>query len=99
MKRIQRLVDMIDDELEGAKCYAEMYVEHKAFDDGRWAGIFREMSQQELQHASYIHQLAVEEIDRVKKVFTAPVEMQEKWDKAHIGYVDRAAWIKQMLSM
>ena len=28
-----------------------------------------------------------------------PVEMLEKWDEAHKHYVQKAAWIKTMLTM
>lgn len=42
---------------------------------------------------------AVKEIEELNKVYKAPEGMQEKWDKAHAKYVERAAWIKQMLAM
>ena len=39
------------------------------------------------------------EIKEISKVYTPPADMQEKWDKAHKEYVEKAAWVKQMLSM
>lgn len=98
MKKIQELVDWIDDELEGAKCYAEKYVYKKA-KGSQWAGTFHSMAEDELKHAENIHRLAVEEIETLNKVFTAPDEMQEAWDKAHKEYVEKAAWIRKMLDM
>lgn len=98
MKKIQELVDWIDDELEGAKCYAEKYVYKKA-KGSQWAGKFHAMAEDELKHAQTIHQLAVEEIEDLNKVFQAPAEMQEAWDKAHVQYVEKAAWVKKMLDM
>lgn len=98
MKKIKMYVDWIDDELEGAKCYAERYVYHKA-KGSQWAGRFQQMANDELQHAEVIHQIAVEEIEQLNTVFKAPQEMQDAWDKSHVEYVERAAWVRKMLDM
>lgn len=98
MKVIQDFVDKIDEELADAKCYAEKYVYHKAKGSNR-ASQYKAMASDELNHATINHAFAVEEIETTNKVFSAPAEMQEAWDKAHKGYVEKAAWIKQMLSM
>lgn len=99
MRKIQELVELIDEELEGAKNYAECYLEKKAAGESRWAGKFQEMAQDELKHANYIHDLAMAEITKLKTVYTPPVEMEEKWTTSHKKYVETAAWIKQMLAM
>lgn len=98
MKKIKELVDWIDDELEGAKCYAEKYVYKKA-KGSQWANQFHTMAEDELKHAEIIHRLAVEEIEQLNTVFKAPEEMQAKWDESHKAYVEKAAWIRQMLAM
>lgn len=90
---------MVDEELEGAKTYAEKYIERKASGDTTWANRFKEMSSDELKHANYIHELAVQEIDDLSRVYTPPSEMKEEWDKKHVKYVECAAWIKQMLTL
>ena len=41
----------------------------------------------------------IDEIKKISKVFVAPHEMLEKWEKSHAIYVEKSAWIKQMLSM
>ena len=99
MRAIKKYVDMIKDEIESAKEYAEQYVEHKAKNDMQTATRYKEMANDELKHANYEHEWAVKEIDEVSKVYAAPVEMQEAWDKAHKKYVEEVAWIKQMLAM
>jgi hypothetical protein len=99
MKSIKKYVDHIEDEIEGAKEYAEKYVECKAKGNMTNANKYKEMANDELKHANYIHGFAVEEIEELKKVYTPPVDMQEKWDKAHKEYVEKVAWIKQMLAM
>lgn len=99
MKIIKDLVDRIDEEIEDAKHYAEKYVECKAKGNINNANKYKEMANDELKHASYIHEMAVAEISQVEKIYTAPVEMQEKWEHSHKEYVEKVAWIRQMLAM
>lgn len=99
MKVIAELVDKIDDEIEDAKEYAEAYLQYKAESKGDWAGKYKQMSTDELNHAMNLHAIAVSKIEELKKVYTPPTGMQEAWDKSHARYVEQVAWIKQMLSM
>lgn len=87
------------EELCSAKEYAEKYIEHKAKEDMQWANRFKEMSQDEIKHAMYLHELAIKEIETLSKVFTPPQKMLDKWEKDHAEYVEKAAWVKQMLSL
>lgn len=99
MKMIKKYVDMIDEELCDAQKYAEKSVEFKANDNSKWNNRFKAMAEDELSHAMNLHELAIEEIDKLNKVYQAPAEMLDKWEDAHRDYVDRAAWIKQMLTL
>lgn len=99
MTKIKKLADHIKEELEGAKEYAECYIEKKAANNSAWANRFKEMANDELTHAMYLHELVVEEIEKLKTVYTPPTEMMEKWEKDHKEYVEKAAWIKTMLAM
>lgn len=99
MKYIKRFVEHIEEELEGAKEYAEKYVECKANGNISHANKYKEMAQQELSHAMTIHGFATEAIEHLSKIYTPPVEMEEKWEKSHKEYVEKAAWIKQMLTL
>lgn len=99
MRHIQKWVDMLDEELEGAKDYAEKYVECKVKGNLTRANKFKEMAHDELKHSGYIHEMAIHDIEELKKVYTAPTNMQESWEKAHKQYVEQAAWIHQMLGM
>lgn len=99
MTRIKKLADEIKDELCSAKEYAEEYLTFKAKDDSSWANRYKEMAQDELKHAGYIHDRVVEEIETLSKVYTPPEEMMEKWNSDHKKYIEKAAWIKQMLTM
>lgn len=99
MRMIKNLVEQLDEEIEDAQKYAEKYVECKAKGNMQRANKYKEMATDELKHSAYIHEMAVKEIEELKKVYTAPVEMQEKWDRSHKEYVEKVAWIKQMLTL
>ena len=99
MKIIKKYVDEIKDEIEGAKEYAEQYVEARVKGDTNTASRYKEMANDELKHATYVHEFAVKEIDQVSKVYTPPAEMQEEWDHAHKKFVEEVAWIRHMLEM
>lgn len=99
MKRIAELVDHIDEELESAKEYAELSLEKKAKSESEWSQRFKEMSNDELKHANYLHDLAVEEIQSLEKFYNPPADMLKVWDESHKKYVEKFAWVKQMLSM
>lgn len=99
MKKIKKLIDCIDEELESAKDYAERYIEFKAKNISAWSSKFHTMAEDELKHADNLHALAVLEIQDLEKVFNAPESMKEEWEKSHKHYVEKAAWIKQMLAM
>lgn len=99
MTVIKNMVDKIDEELCGAKDYAEKYVEAKAMGNSMLANRYKEMTQDELKHAMYAHDLAVEKIEQLRAVYEPTAEMEEKWDKSHKEYVEKTAWIKMMLNM
>lgn len=100
MKKIQEYVEKIDDELCDAKDYAEKYLYFKAKGDNpKLSKYYLEMSQNEIQHSTYLHDMVVEEIETLKKVYKPTTEMEEAWDKSHKQYVEKVAWIKQMLAM
>jgi hypothetical protein len=99
MKIIKKYVERIEEEIEDAQHYAERFVECKAKGHMSDANTYAEMANDELKHATYIHRMAVQAIEEIAKVYQPPEEMMEKWEKAHRCYVEKVAWIKQMLAM
>ncbi len=93
------LVNKIDEELEGAKEYAESYLEWKSRGENDTYKRYKEMANDELKHSNYIHDIALSKIDRLEDVFVAPEEMREVWKSSHAKYVEKSAWIKTMLNM
>ena len=99
MTHIKNLIDEMKDELYSAKTYAEEYLTFKAEDNTTWANRYKEMATDELKHAGYIHERAVTEINELREVYTPPQDMLDKWESDHKKYIEKAAWIKQMLAM
>ena len=99
MRAIKKYIEAIEEEIEGAKDYAEKYVEAKAKGDIGRANRYKEMAGDEIKHATYVHEWALADTEMLSKVYTPPVEMMEKWEKAHKEYVEKIAWIKQMLAL
>lgn len=100
MNKIKKYVEGIAEELDGAKDYMEKALEYKASGNtGRYTK-YKEMSIQELGHAMTLHEFAAQDIEELKAVYPIiPQEMQDKWDKSHADYAEKAAWIRQMQAM
>ena len=100
MTKIKKYVEDIEDELKGAKNYIEKALEYKASGNvDRYNG-YKEMSIQELGHAMRVHEYAVQDINKLKEVYPEiPQKMMEAWDRSHVDFVEKTAWIKQMQSM
>ena len=100
MTKIKKYVEQIGEELDGAKNYIEKALEYKASGNSDRYNGYKDMSIAELGHATRLHQYAVQDIDALKAVYPEiPSDMMKKWEDAHVNYVEKAAWIKQMQSM
>ena len=100
MTKIKRYVEGIAEELHDAKAYMETALEYKAAGNTARYTKYKELSIQELGHAQALHEFAVQDIEQLKTVYPEiPQDMQDRWDRAHVDYVEKAAWIKQMQTM
>ena len=100
MTKIKKYVEDIGEELDGAKHYIEKALEYKAMNDSTRYAKYKEMSLQELGHAQALHDFAVQDIERLKAVYPdIPSNMLDKWNKSHVDFVEKTAWIKQMQAM
>lgn len=99
MKTIEKMVEHINEELEGAKEYAEKYIDSKARGNMARATKYKEMASDELRHASYIRDFAVEDIDGIKKVYQLDVDTDDMWHHANKKFVECMAIIRQMIAM
>ena len=100
MTKIKKYVEEIADELDGAKHYMEKALEYKAMGNGDRYNGYKDMSVAELNHAMRLHEYAVQDIEQLKSVYPEiPQKMMDAWDKSHVNFVEKTAWIRQMQSM
>ena len=100
MTKIKRYVEKIAEELGDAKGYMETALEYKASGDSMRYAKYKELSVQELSHAQTLHEFAVQDIEQLRTVYPdIPQKMLDKWDRSHVEYVEKAAWIRQMQAM
>lgn len=99
MRKIKKLADEIREELDGARSYAECYLEAKVNNDSRWMSRYKEMAEDELKHSTYLHEKVVDEINLVKEKIVTPQKMEDKWERLHHYYIEEVATIKNILNM
>lgn len=94
MKKVHMYIDQIHEELEGARHYAEKYIEYIS-EKPQWARMYSEMASAELTHADYVRTMAQEFINGLNWM---PEECSEKWEHTQKVYADETALVKMMLS-
>ena len=100
MTKIKKYVEDIAEELEGAKNYIETALDYKVAGDTNRYSKYKEMSVQELGHAMALHEMAAQDIQKLKSVYPdVPQDMMDKWEHSHKDFVEKTAWIKQMQAM
>lgn len=97
MKMLEQMRDSINEELEGAREYAEKYILNKAMGKPR-AAAYKAMAQDELRHASHVYGFAVEDVEAIRRVHALSPEDEEMWERELKHYADCDAKIKMMLS-
>lgn len=99
MKIIHKMLEHLDEELEGAMEYAEEYIEHKAKNDHTRATKFKEMAHDELNHASTLRDFFITDMESIKRVYTLTEEETHAWEHGCKKINQQMAIVKQMLSM
>lgn len=90
MKKIEMLVDMIDEELEGAKTYIKKALDLKE-KDRELAETFYRLSNEEMTHVDALHKRVVEIImDYKRKNGEPPPVMEALYDYLHKRHVAKA---------
>lgn len=98
MREIKELVERIDDELAGAKKYAELAQEQRYITPDLSA-LYESHAYEELHHADELHTEAVIMIKRARAEGEKPTqEMLDRWNEEHKTYISKAAEIKAILS-
>ena len=94
MKTIQKLVEYIDEELEGAEHYAECALKHKD-DNPTLAKVFYDISNDEMRHVSMLHDEVVKMIETHRREKgEPPAAMLAIWNYMHEKHVEKSNEIR-----
>lgn len=98
MKMIQKISDMIDEELEGACDYGKAAVKYKD-DHPLLAKTFYDIATQELQHMTLLHEQVVKIIEEHRKTSgEPPASMMAVYDYLHEKQIEKANKAKSYLA-
>lgn len=98
MKILHKMLEALEEEVEGAKEYAEKYIENRARGNMTRANKYKEMANDEIKHAEYIMTFNMMDVDEIKRVYTIPEEDEENWNHRHKCLNEQIAITKQMLA-
>ena len=94
MKLIQKLSELIDEEIEGAECYIKMAIENKS-DHKSLADALYDLSMQEMNHVNILHEQVVNIIADYRKVKgEPPAAMLAVYDYLHKKQIEQANRVK-----
>lgn len=98
MKLIKKLSEMIEDEIEGAECYAKMALKYKE-ERPDFSRLMYALANEEMEHMNRLHKAVVEIIDEYRKEQgEPPAAMQAVYDYLHERHIDEAKDVKSMLA-
>lgn len=99
MKIIKRLVEDIEEELEGAENYAKKATQYK-LDDRALAETYANIASQELSHVDLLHAQVVRFIKDSKAAGEVPpAGMLDVWNYEHDRHIESISKIKMLLEM
>ena len=99
MKIIETLSERISEEIEDAKAYAEMAIEHRE-DYPDLAQTLYDISREEMDHRSRLHNAVVKIIEDYRQSRgEPPAEMMAVYDYLHKKQIDKAAHVKTLQTM
>ena len=97
MKIIQKLSDMIEEEIHDAYKYAECSILHE--DDPELSKTFRTLANEELGHANWLHDQVVRLIKKYRdENGDPPPEMKARYEYLHERHVSKAAEVRALLA-
>ena len=94
MKRMDKAIKEVEDELHGACKYAENYL-FFANTHPEWAKTYHQMATEELNHAENMYNIGTAMSQELKWVSD---EDQKNWNDLSTKLAEKTAWIRLMLS-
>ena len=98
MKIIEKLSDMIDEEIGDAEKYARCYIAYRD-EYPQLATLFKTLSVEELEHERRLHDAVVQIINDYSQTEEVPDDMQAIYDYVHRKQIERVANVKIMQNM
>lgn len=99
MKIIEKLSSLIEDEIDGAKCYAKMAVEYKD-SKPEFARMLFGMSGDEMEHMGKLHGAVVDMINEYSETNgEPPANMMTLYDYLHKKHIESAAEVKALQAL
>lgn len=96
MKIIEKLSDMIEEEIEGAEEYAKCAVKYKE-ENPTMASVFYNMSLDELKHVNMLHDEVVKLINKYRSENGEPPEgMSAIYNYLHDKHIDHVTRVKSL---
>jgi hypothetical protein len=96
MRLIEKLSDMIEDEIDGAECYVMTALTYKA-EEPEMARVMYNLSMQELQHMEELHAIVVSLIDDYRRENgEPPAKMLAIYEYLHERHIKDAANVRSL---
>lgn len=97
MQRISDLIDRLEEVIESGKYYTENYLDAKMQEHTIWANRCKEMAVDSIKAAGYIHDKLMDDVKELRRTYNMPIDMVEVWEQEHKNYIEKIAWLKQLL--
>lgn len=98
MKIIEKLSDMIEEEIADAEKYAKCALKYKD-ERPQLSVLFKTLSNEELDHERRLHDAVVQIINEIRQTQDVPPEMQAVYEYLHKKQIDKVAEVKILHSM
>lgn len=102
MKLIKKLIHNINEELHDAEKYIDCALAHQ-HDGSDLNSLFTKLAAAELDHANWLHEAVVKEIDKFKSAMHPaehpPAYMVELWEEMHEDYIEKLAVLRHKLDL
>lgn len=99
MKLLDKMLEHLEEEIDGAREYAEKYIECKARGNVSRANRYKEMASDELKHATFLKEMDAADLSELERTYHMTEEEQSTWDHWQKRLTDQMALVMHILSM